>query len=72
MATTIEKLREMRCVAVKNHDKIIRAYYDEVNAHERGEPLPSMFSSEDDDVRLGRNALTNDTASKLKSSLSAF
>lgn len=44
MATTVQKLRWMRKVASKNHDKIIRAYYDEVNAQERGEPLPSAFS----------------------------
>lgn len=59
MATTIEKLREMRRNAAKNHDKIIRAYYDEVNSHGRGEPLPSIFSREEGVVRLGRDAVEN-------------
>ncbi|WP_300494885.1 hypothetical protein [Marinobacter sp.] len=46
MATTADKLREMRRKAGKNHDKNIRAYYDEVNAQERGEPLPYAISGD--------------------------
>lgn len=46
MATTADKLREMRRKAGKNHDKIIRAYYDEVNAQERGTPLPYAISGD--------------------------
>ncbi|WP_379866494.1 hypothetical protein [Marinobacter sp. M5B] len=46
MATTAEKLREMRRNAGKNHDKIIRTFYDEVNAQELGQPLPYAIRGE--------------------------
>lgn len=40
MATTAEKLREIRRNAGKNHDKLIRAYYDNANAQSLGKPSP--------------------------------
>ena len=40
MSTTAEKLREMRRNAGKNHDRIIRAYYENANAQSRGKPCP--------------------------------
>ncbi len=52
MPTTIEKLREIRKHAGKNHDKILKAYYEEVNAQKRGLPLPEAFSGiPDSDVQ---------------------
>ncbi len=46
MATTAEKLREMRRKAGKNHDAIIRGYYDETNAQKLGHPLPYAISGD--------------------------
>lgn len=46
MATTADKLREMRRNAGKNHDKIIRTYYDEVNAQKHGIPLPYAINGD--------------------------
>lgn len=52
MATTADKLREMRRNAGKNHDEIIRTYYDEVNAQKRGIPLPYAIN---DDVYIAQS-----------------
>jgi len=46
MATTVEKLREMGRNAGKDHDKIIRAYYDRTNAQKRGIPLPYAINAD--------------------------
>lgn len=46
MATTADKLREMRRNAGKNHGQNLRDYYDQVNAQERGALLPYAISGD--------------------------
>mgnify|MGYP006312916935 CR=1 FL=1 len=46
MSTTADKLREMRRNAGKNHERNIRAYYDEVNAQKRGFILPYAINGD--------------------------
>ncbi|MCK7552786.1 hypothetical protein [Marinobacter goseongensis] len=52
MATTADKLRDMRRNAGKNHDENLRTYYDQVNAQERGMSLPYAISG---DVYVAQN-----------------